>query len=98
VSLSLRFSVHAIREAREVFSWYEAQHQGLGFDFFKEIEAVTSRLVLFPETGAVTVRDQRQVLLRRFPYLLVYRKQKASIQVLAVVHVKRDPQLKKLNP
>lgn len=49
------------------------------------------RLSLFPESGAPVFEGYRRVLVKRFPYLAVYRVIDGRVEVLALVSTRRDP-------
>jgi plasmid stabilization system protein ParE len=49
------------------------------------------RIELFPESGAILFESYRRALLKRFPYMAVYRTSAGRLELLAVVDVRRDP-------
>ncbi|MEE3126924.1 MAG: hypothetical protein VX494_06900 [Actinomycetota bacterium] len=49
------------------------------------------RIELFPESGAILFESYRRALLKRFPYMAVYRAGAGRLELLAVVDVRRDP-------
>jgi len=46
-----------------------------------------------PEMYVKALRDVRRAKVRKFPYLIYYRVLSDRIQVIAVLHASRDPQL-----
>ena len=46
---------------------------------------------MFPESGAILFDAYRRVLVKRFPYMAVYRVGDERVDVLAVVNTSRDP-------
>ena len=77
----------------EAFDWYEQRRSGLGNEFLGEIDA---RLKLIQENAvrhAVVYKNVRQALVHRFPYKVLYIFEADQVEVLGVVHAKRQPQV-----
>jgi plasmid stabilization system protein ParE len=79
----------------EASRWYDAQQSGLGLDFLRSIGRVIARIEAAPRTGSavpgVTDADIRRVLVRQFPYHVVYIELPDRAQVLAIAHHRRRP-------
>ncbi len=75
----------------EAFDWYEKQREGLGREFIKCVDDVFEQIAQWPEHFAVSYRDVRQALVRRFPYVVCFKAEKERISVIAVFHGRRDP-------
>lgn len=75
--------------------WYDAQRSDLGLDFLRSIERVIERIEAAPRVGSpvpgVPDTDIRRVLVRRFPYHVVYIELPDRAQILAVAHHRRRP-------
>jgi len=71
--------------------FYEGQAPGLGLEFVAEVERSIERLKTYPELGAPMRKGARKLLVRRFPYLVIYRVEQARVLVLAVGHQRRHP-------
>jgi len=71
--------------------WYEVLREGLGVEFREVVEEVIGRIAANPVMYPERYRGNRRALLRRFPYVLWYRRYDAFVVVLACVHGKRDP-------
>lgn len=84
------FRPQARAEALEAQTWYESRATGLGLEFARAVEAAVASAVRYPEAFGVIVGDCRRVLLRRFPFSLVYRQRGDEFLVLAVFHHSRD--------
>jgi plasmid stabilization system protein ParE len=93
MSLPLVFHPSVQDEVDEAFRWYEQQKPGLGDDFLVALEAVYQRISAMPEIHQVIYRDVRRGLTRRFPYGVFYRVHSDRVEVLAVQHNKRDPDI-----
>lgn len=62
--------------AREEFlaaaDYYEAASPGLGAEFIEDVERAMKRLATFPKHGSPYVAETRRVVLRRFPFDVIY--------------------------
>ena len=82
-------------ELKEAKAWYEDQREGLGEEYALSIEEAIERISRNPELYAIVREDVRQVLVRRFPYVVYYRYENDKserIVILAVFHASRDPE------
>jgi len=74
-------------------AWYEERAAGLGTDFLLEVDRAIGTLRQTPTTWPF--RDQtrgiRRYLVHRFPYGVLYRIQDRTIQIIAVMHLRRHP-------
>ena len=94
--MRLRVLKQAEWEAIDAAEWYEERLEGLGTAFLNEYESALERIEAepgrFSRLETVTVpREIRRLLLRRFPYLVVYEVLTNEVMVLAVAHVSRRP-------
>ena len=86
------FRPEARREVIEASDWYERHSEGLGTEFVRALDAAVEGARRNPDAFPVLIGDFRRVLLRRFPYSLVYRLHGDSLVVLACFHHRRNPQ------
>lgn len=91
----LSTSEEAEAETAAAASWYEKQRSGLGTDFLAEVNRAVVRIADGPESGSrppgVADADVRRILVKRFPYQVVYIVLPDRIQILAVAHYRRRP-------
>lgn len=85
------FRLQARIEALEAQAWYESRAAGLGLEFARAIDAAVASAVRNPEAYSLVASSCRRVLLRRFPFSLVYRVRGDELLVVAVFHHRRDP-------
>ena len=81
-------------DLNEGFEWYEERLEGLGYEFLNAIEKTIAKIVAHPEIfGSKGNPNYREALLKRFPYVIVYRiyKRKKEIFISAVHHTKKFP-------
>jgi toxin ParE1/3/4 len=75
----------------EAFAWCERQRQGLGDEFLSEVRDQIERIQSNPEIYAVLYRSVRASPVRRFQYVVYYRVDSDSINVIAIQHGHRNP-------
>ena len=85
------FRPQARTEVLEAQAWYESRAAGLGLEFARAMDAAVASAVRNPEAFTLTANSCRQILLRRFPFSLVYRVRGDEFLVIAVFHHRRDP-------
>lgn len=76
----------------DAYSWYEEQRKELGREFLDCLDEVFERLGRSPEIHAITYKQVRQTLVRRFPYLVCYLIEQTDVSIVAVFHASRDPE------
>jgi plasmid stabilization system protein ParE len=65
----------------------------LGDEFLDAIDDVFAKITETPETFAVVLNDVRRIKARRFPYVVYYRVRSDRIEILGVLHGRRDPKV-----
>lgn len=70
---------------------YEEEVQGLGSDLIHEVVHAVGRLVTFPRQGGPHLAGTRRLVLRRFPFDLVYLDDPDKLVIVAIAHHKRSP-------
>jgi toxin ParE1/3/4 len=71
--------------------YYQAQSPGLGRRFAAAVRDAVHRIQEFPLLSPVLEDDIRRCRVLRFPYGVVYRAKPERIEVLAVMHLRRQP-------
>jgi hypothetical protein len=87
------YTIHPEAEAEvdAAAAIYESQQSGIGTSFVAAVERAVSFLRTYPEAGAPIEHPFRRVLVRRFPYAVIYRLDPDGAFILAVAHVRRRP-------
>ena len=75
----------------EAKAWYEAHVPGLGYEFARALEASVRAAARMPLAFPIVDSDCRRVLMRRFPFSVVYRPGPTTLLVVAVFHHRREP-------
>lgn len=75
----------------EAFGWYEERKPGLGYEFLAEVRVIFKQVEENPLRHSEIYRKARRALVRRFPYKVFYLFEGKKVEVIGVVHAKRDP-------
>ena len=78
-------------EVTEVFDYLENIRDGLGDRFLADLEKLYGRLTALPESCREVLPRVRQATLLTFPYAVYYTIVGDTIEVIAVVHFARHP-------
>jgi toxin ParE1/3/4 len=94
--MKLRIEAEAESEAEDAAHWYEARRQGLGVEFLAAVDNGIRRIQKNPERyGRLEyLPDEqaiRRLLLKRFPFAIVYEILTDEIHVMAIAHTRRRP-------
>ena len=74
----------------EVIYYSEAQG-GLGVRFTAAVEEAAARALAFPLSGSPFRSNTRRVLVKDFPFSLIYRPEPEGVVIFAVAHHARRP-------
>lgn len=86
-----RFVAAAQREFLAEIAYYNHVGAGLGARFSGAVEEATARALAFPLAGSPASRNTRRVLVKDFPFSVVYKPAASGITVFAVAHYSRGP-------
>lgn len=89
----MTFSFHPEAEAEfeSAVDWYEEKAPGLGLDFATEVREAIDLAQAMPLAWPRLEDDIRRVLVRRFPYGLLYCPDNNHVHIVAVMHLSREP-------
>lgn len=95
---SIEYSERAIRELEDIVYWYKVRSSKAAIDFVKEYTRSVEILKANPLQFSPKYKKHREVILKTFPYSIVYRMKQADklILITSVFHHKRKP-TKKFN-
>ncbi len=91
MSYKLRLQPEARDDIREARLWYEKQRAGLGGEFVQEVEAALGAVRTNPARFSLVYKHFRRALLHRFPYGIVFAVTDDTVQIIACLHARRDP-------
>ena len=91
MTLAIRIDPSAHAAVRGASRWYEDQRPGLGHEFLDEVDLVFTRVGQTPLQFPEVEPNVRRALLRRFPFA-VYFLEGEVVEIIAVLHMRRDPE------
>ena len=86
-----RFTPEADAELTEARQWYSHHRKELDLEFMQCIEVALSRIQSNPRLFPVVYGGLRRAVVRRFPFAILYEVEAEEIQIIAVFHSRRDP-------
>lgn len=88
-----RFHPAARTELRRAAAWYERECRGLGQQFIDEVERTVRDVVAAPDRWPrwSESRPERRLLVKRFPYVVIYEHLGDEVFIKAIAHTKRRP-------
>ena len=93
--LMLKVEVHpqVYSELEDARSWYEARAENLGNEFLEEVDRGVQTIKDSPTSWSWYDKAQniRRFFIHRFPYAIIYRLTSSTIQIMAVMHLRRHP-------
>lgn len=89
--MNIAFGPFADLEYQEAFDYYEAEEPGLGEKFRCAVWAAIAIVEQHPQIGREVRPGMRRILVRRFPYELIYSVRGNTLRIIAVAHGHRRP-------
>jgi len=83
----------AEREFVDAVDRYNAERPGLGYEFAEEVRFALQRIGAFPDAWPLFSPRSRRCIVSRFPYGILYQTRADRILVVAIMHLKRDPEI-----
>ena len=88
---SYQFHPEALKEADEAALFYQKQQPGLETRFLEALEDAISRVRRNPLFYHRIDGEIRKCRLLRFPYGVVYRIKGDNVEIIAIMHFRRQP-------
>ncbi len=76
-------------EIASIYNWYENKKAGLGDEFLDELERAFSLLKTKPKYFGFVNQYQRRLILKKFPYKIIYEIFDNDIAIFTVRHSKQ---------
>jgi toxin ParE1/3/4 len=89
--IPVRFLPQAEAELLHEIEYYSNAKAGTGIRFQTAVEASLERVARHPMGGAPSPKGTRSVLVRGFPFSVVYRANEAELLVVAIAPHRRRP-------
>ncbi len=87
----VRFFAAARAELHAETKYYAAIDPELATQFVAAIERILSMALAFPLSGTPAPDDSRKLVVKRFPYNVVYRIVNDGVMIVAIAHHAREP-------
>lgn len=89
--MRVQYSAAAEAELAEALDWYAACGPELAQRFLNEVNEIERAAAEHPRAWPEVEPGVRRVVLRKFPFALLYRSSAEGLQILAVAHQRRRP-------
>jgi plasmid stabilization system protein ParE len=89
--MRLVFRPEAQNEILLAQNWYEERAAGLGLEFARAVDVAVERVLRTPGAYASLDAKYRHLMLRKFPYSIVYHVTDTEIIVVSCFHHRRRP-------
>ena len=89
--MNVSFHPKAADEFEEAVVYYEDCQTGLGKQLSQEIDASIKLILAFPHAWTILDDEIRRILIRRFPFALLYILRNDEIYILTVMNLNRKP-------
>jgi plasmid stabilization system protein ParE len=86
-----QFHQEATEEYDAAFDWYLERSPNAALRFDEEVDFALAQIGATPTRWAGGPALNSQILLRQFPFTLIYRERAPNIQIIAVAHTSRKP-------
>jgi hypothetical protein len=95
VQFSLSISSVAEIDIDTAYIYYEVQQFGLGYEFYDSVNESMQYILKAPFIYQEIYRGCRRCITKKFPFGIYYRivTENAEIQVLGVIHLKRNSEI-----
>jgi plasmid stabilization system protein ParE len=91
MSLPVRVTAEAEADVLDAAQWYTDRSVRAGIEFVLQVRATLDRIAENPELYAALHFDLRRARVRRYPYGVFFRVRGQAVEVVAVMHDRRDP-------
>ena len=88
---NVEFHEEAAREFEAAVEWYISRNTLSAMRFAESVSDAVAMIAEFPQRWPKHSHGTRRFVLRRFPYLVIYRERSDAIQIVAIAHVSRRP-------
>lgn len=89
--MQIRWHREARIEADEAAGFYGARQPGLGRRFLDILEDALHRISRRPQMYPKIESNIHKCRLPRFPYGVIYRTKSETVEILAIMHLRREP-------
>ena len=92
MSFHIDHNPYALADVQRIFRYYKRRSPGAAIRFLEAMDKALSSISRNPLQYAEGDENTRTCLLKKYPYLVIYRKYHRSVTIFAVSHAKRRQQ------
>ena len=89
--MNYEFHPEAEIEFFEAIGYFEGREGELGRSFAREVFSAIRKVTFFPFAWTPISRNSRRILVKKFPYGVIYHVRDKDILIVAVMHLSRKP-------
>jgi hypothetical protein len=89
--VAVEFHPRAIVEGQVARRWYARRSRAVAKRFLDQLDRAVLEIEAHPTRWPLYLQGTRVYLVRRFPYLIVYRETPTAVQVVAIAHSHHNP-------
>ena len=89
--MKINFTTLAQQEYQEAVFYFDDQSPDLADQFIEEIEEAVQLILSFPNAWGKAGDKQRKYILKRFPYIILYKLYEDHVIISAIAHQHRNP-------
>ena len=89
---TFRFLPQARKELLDEIRYYRSAQEGLGVRFERAVTEAVRRAVANPEHGAPRSKRTQRMLVKGFPFSVIYRTADETVLIVAVADSRRRPE------
>jgi mRNA-degrading endonuclease RelE of RelBE toxin-antitoxin system len=93
----IRIHKKALHDIQEASNWYNRQLPGLGKRFQNQVKKQINSLKTTATHHSIRYSDVRCNLVKKFPFLIHYVVNESEVEVFAVIHTSRNPEIWKIS-
>jgi plasmid stabilization system protein ParE len=87
------FTRAAQADLADAVAWYDTHAPAIVSQFRQAMRSIVTRIENNPRQFSPSPYGTRRALVRRFPYLAIFREATEAVYVVAVFHTSRDPRI-----
>jgi plasmid stabilization system protein ParE len=81
----------AQQDLQKIIIWYDEQQTGLGARFLRCFLEMLEKIKHYPDHYPFIKWQYRRIVIRKFPYNIIYKLLDQVVLVLAILHQRRNP-------
>jgi len=87
----VEFLEEASAEFKAAFLWYLERNSKVASEFADSLTRAIQAIAEAPQRWPIHLGGTRKFVMRRFPFVIVYREAASAVRIVAVAHAKRKP-------